>query len=243
MVLFFLIEAIVAAYNIEVSRFLVHFIGLYLVTYLTKKNVMGLFCYHNLFTFIIVAADVLISRFLINLYFDRSVQPLDAAPSMMIVIFAVASLSLITFEDIHKFENSKFGGEHKSLIGTVLVYKVYNFHKLYYVETNDFSEFVQLVILEFIINNAFFIIYNILNFWKVRENREKYIFFIIKRLAYMTVLRVIYRYLFLGQSITFNRIIDRVKSLFSNKQIEVLDKKTIYYNLFSYLAYLLLELI
>jgi hypothetical protein len=242
MVLFFLIEAIIDVYDIEVSRFLIHLIGLYLITYLTMKNVMGLFYNHNIITFIIVTADILINRFLINIYFDSSVKVLDAAHSIMIVIFVVASLSVITFEDIHKFENSTLGGEHKSLIGTVLLYKVYNFHKLYYFDTTDTSEFIQLVFIEFLINNAFYIIYNLLNVWKFNGSRGKYLFYIIKRLAYMIILRLIYRYLFIKNTIIFNRITDKIKSLFSNK-LAVMNKKTIYYNLFSYLAFLLLELI
>lgn len=243
MVLFFLIEIITNIFDIEVNRFLVHFIGLVLITYLTKKNVMGLFYYSNIATFVIVTADVFISRYMISNYFDYKLNVFDAAHSMMIVLLSIVSFSFLTFEDFHKLEISAVGGEHKDLIATALIYKVFNFYNIYYYDTHDVESFIKYSIIEFVINNAFFLIYNTLNFFKIKENRSKYLFLILKRLILMMILRLIYSYLFTTNIQNINDIINKITNFFSNKINHNITKKSTYFNVLSYFTFLILELI
>jgi hypothetical protein len=245
MALFFLIETFVLINNIEVSRFLVHFVGIFLITYLTKKNVMGLFSYHNVVTLFIVTADIFLSRYLINSNFDNNLEVFDAAHSMLIVIISIFSLSFINFADISELETSAMAGEHRDLIATALVYKVFNFYKLYYYDTTDMYIFIKYCLIEFVINNAFFMIYSLLDAFKNKNCRLKLSLLIFKRILFMMIARLIYRQFYLNNNNYLEEVINNFKNFFFSKLglKETISRKNNYFNLLVYTTFTLLELI
>ena len=238
-------ELLVMIKEIEVSRFLVHFVGLFLITYLTKKNVMGLFKYNNFATLYIVIADILFSRYLINTNYDETLKVYDAAHSIVIAIVSVVSMSLLTFSDMNQLDNGQIGQEHKDLISTVLIYKIFNFYKIYYRDANDVQEFLYFSLVDFAINNAFFLIYNLINAYKLKMTQNKYLILIIKRIIFMMIVRLIYRYLYDMDSYYLDNLLDYIKSfaLNMNNPKRTITPKTNYFNFLAYLAFNILELI
>jgi hypothetical protein len=243
MVLFFLIETIMMINDFKVSRLLIHFIGLFLITYLTKKNVMGLFTYNNIATFLIVTADVFLSRYFIKTYFDSNLDVLDAAHSILFVAISVFCIALVNFSDISELENSHIGNEHKDIITTALIYKIFSFYQLYYIDATDFS-FLQYSLIEFVINNAFYLINTLINVFKNKNNILKSILFICKRIVFMMIVRIIFRHLYYKNDY-FEDLINSVKHFLSSKfgLKDTLTIKGNYFNIFAYIAFTILELI
>ncbi len=229
--------------EIEVSRFLVHFIGLFLITYLTKKNVMDLFEYSNLATLSIVIGDIILSRYLINSNYDETLNIYDAAHSIIISLISLLSVSLLTFSDMYQLDNGIVGKEFKDLISTILIYKIFYFYKIYYEDAKDIKEFLYYSIVDFTINNGFFLIYNLLNVFKLKMSQLKYLIIIIKRLFFMMIVRLIYRYIFV---IYKDSIVDYIKTLaYSsfNPDNTIIIPKTNLFNMLAYLAFNILELL